>query len=57
MWAENFEACDTQSVKYLAFPYILFEKCHCFAFFNVLVAVTSVFIDNYTKLTLFDLEN
>ena len=27
MWAENFEACDTQSVKYLAFPYLLFQKC------------------------------
>ena len=33
MWAENFEACDTQPVKYLVFPYLLFQKCHCFAFF------------------------
>ena len=32
-YTENFEACDTQPVKYLAFPYLLFQKCLCFAFF------------------------
>ena len=46
MWAENFEACDTQPVKYLAFPYSIYYFRNVIvlhSFFNVLVDVTSVF--------------
>ena len=48
MWAENFEACDTQQVKYLAFPSLLFQKCHCFAL-GLCVAITDLVLTMRTE--------